>query len=442
MDDALENLVRTTGGGTYGVTPAGFVPKPVSRLVDEHLAAARVLFGASVDLTSGSALRKLCELMALSDARLWETQQLMFRATSASTAVGDALSAHGAQLGIPRPFLRARTSITFVLTSDLPAGTTSVHLPLGTRVRTPGGADFFLTDPVTLTSAARRQSVGVRSFLPGPGGDVDPGTDGTQKIDRFHPDDSRPAEARALPAGLLVIEHTQAATGGAELLDDESYRALLLDVPRNVWSADALRLAVLRVPGVRQAVVHDGYGGLDIDHTIFGNVSFFERLFSQERDLGSPYFVTVMVAPDVGAVWEGPQGLLARVRSALDAVRPVGILPAITPVTEVFVGMQATVYTAGVPTAGHEALVQRVRSRLDRYVGALEIGEPVRFSEFVWAVMEEPGVADVKDLRLRRSPALEQVSAAADVLDPGADVAIGAGEVATLVLDPGRIEVR
>lgn len=441
MDDALEALVRTTGDATYGITAGGFVPKPVSRLVDEHLAAARVLFGARADLTSGSALRKVCELMALSDARLWETQHLLYSSVFVSSATKDALSALGAQLGVPRPFLRSTTTVTFVLTGDLPAGMTSVRLPLGTRLRSASGADFFLTEAVTLTSSARRGRVVVRSFLPGPAGDVDP-ADATQRLDRFHPLDARASEARALAPGLLVIEHTQAATGGSRLLDDEAYRALLLDVPRNVWSPEHLRLAVLRVPGVRQAVVHDGYGGLDVDHTIFGNVSFFERLFSQERDLGSPYFVTVMVAPGPGAVWEGPDGLDARVRAVLDEVRPVGILPAVMPVTEVFVGMQAVLSTEGVPTSGYDALVERVRGRLERYVDGLGIGEPVRHSEFVWAVMEEPGVTDVKDLRLRRSPSLTDVGSPADVLGAGEDVGVGASEVATLVLDRAQIEVR
>lgn len=441
MTDPLEDLVRTTGDDTYGLTPRGFVPKPVARLLDERLAAARVLFGADVDLTSGSVLRKLCELMALSDARLWENQHLLYRSTSVSTAVGDALSALGAQLGLPRPFLRATTTITLALTGELPAGTTRVDLSLGTRVQTPAGVDFFLTDDVALTSSARRADVRVRAFRPGPDGDIDPTRGADQALARFHPADGRAAQARGLPDGLLVIEHTVAARGGTTLLDDEAYRTMLLDHPRNVWSPDSLRLAALRVPGVRQAVVRDGYGGLDIDHTVFGNVSFFERLFSQERDLGSPYFVSVMIAPDVGALWEGPDGLYAQVRAALDTVRPVGILPAISPVTEVFLGMQATVYTDGIPVADRGALVARVRHRLTRYVGSLDIGEPVRHSEFVWAVMEEPGVADVKALRLRRSPAVASPGAGVDVLPAGTDVVVGPSEVATLVLDPELVEV-
>ena len=71
-ESELERVVRTTAAGKdYGITRAGFVPKPVARLLEEKVAAARQLFGASVDLTSGSALRSLLELVAVEEARTW-----------------------------------------------------------------------------------------------------------------------------------------------------------------------------------------------------------------------------------------------------------------------------------------------------------------------------------------------------------------------------------
>ena len=40
----LEALARSSDSGKdYGVTAAGFVPKPLTRLVEEKLAAARML---------------------------------------------------------------------------------------------------------------------------------------------------------------------------------------------------------------------------------------------------------------------------------------------------------------------------------------------------------------------------------------------------------------
>jgi hypothetical protein len=59
------------------------------------------------------------------------------------------------------------------------------------------------------------------------------------------------------------------------------------------------------VAGVRQIVVKNLYGGLDVNHSIFGNFSFAERLVSEQRSLGNPYLVTVLVAAEEAAVWDG-----------------------------------------------------------------------------------------------------------------------------------------
>ena len=64
----LDVLTRSTASGlSYGVTSAGFVPKPIARLLAEKIALARELFGADVDLTSGSALRTLLELQCVEE---------------------------------------------------------------------------------------------------------------------------------------------------------------------------------------------------------------------------------------------------------------------------------------------------------------------------------------------------------------------------------------
>src|SRR2546430_13724333 len=62
------------------------------------------------------------------------------------------------------------------------------------------------------------------------------------------------------------------------------------------------------VPGVRQVTVRDGWGGLDLSQSIFGDFDFIERLFAAERDLASPYFATVLVAPTDAAIWSRPVG--------------------------------------------------------------------------------------------------------------------------------------
>ncbi len=452
VDIPLEELMRTTASGRgYGITATGFVPPSVSRLLDEKLAAARLLFGDDLDLTSGSPTRKLCELMALEEARVWEHLGSYYADSFVATATGDALSMLGDELGIARPHHRAAGQVTVKLDADLPAGTVEVDLPRGTRVLTSGGHDYFLQGTVHLDSGTKKQDVAVTAFSPGPEQNLDAATP-TQVLDRFNELDGRSAVVRAVASAagqdVVAIEHKSATTGGETYWDDESYRDLLLSYPRNLWTPDAVRVAVALVPGVRQVVVKDLYGGLDINQSIFGNFSFLERLFSEERSLGDPYYFTVLVAPGEGALWEGPGQLRERVRQAVDTVRPVGILPKIEQASLVGVGFSCTLAVEGLPIPGGTpaavnasaeavALKSRILDRVRRYVGALGIGEPVRYSEILWAVMEEPGVVDAKSLRLKRYPAQVGVAGVAPG-DPQAyaaeqDIVVTPTEIAELV---------
>lgn len=463
MSGELERVARTTAvDKAYGITDAGFVPKPVARLLEEKIAAARELFGPSVDLTSGSALRTVLELVAVEESRLWTHLGQLFADSHVCTATGEALSRLGAELGIARPFHRATGRVTIAVESDLPADLPELVLPRGSRLRARGGTEVFLTGTVRLTDADRSADAPVTAFLPGPSGDLDPAAtvdgDTPGLIDRFSPVDARVARAAALLAeGALSVTHQEALTGGSRQWADEPYRDLLLAAPRTIWTPDAVRIAVALVPGVRQVIVKDLYGGLDINQSIFGNFSFAERLFAEQRGLGSPYFVTVLVAPEEAAVWDGPGQLAERVREAVDTVRPIGIAPSVEQASLVGVGFQARLVVEGLPvatgpggSAGPEvaALLGRITDRVRRYVGRLRIGEPVRFSEVMWALMNEPGVVDARDLRLLRYPPLlaDLDLATAGPLTPtaagcGQDVEIGPAEVAVLVDDPDTVTV-
>lgn len=456
MSDAdipLEELMRSTATGRpYGITATGFVPPSVSRLLEEKLAAARLLFGTDLDLTSGSTIRKLCELMALEDARVWEHLRSYYADSFVATATGDALSMLGAELGIDRPHHRATGQVTVKLAADLPAEFNRIELPRGTRILTSGGHDYFLDGSVHLDNGTKKQDVAVMAFAPGPEHNLDP-DEAIQVLDRFNEQDHRSAAVRnvaaAADADVVVLEHKTATSGGEAYWDDESYRDLLLSYPRNLWTPDAVRIAVALVPGVRQVLVKDLYGGLDINQSIFGNFSFVERLFSEERSLGEPYYFTVLVAPGEGAIWEGPGQLRDRVRLAIDTVRPVGILPKIEQAALVGIGFSCTVAVEGLPIPGGTAsavnssteavsLKGRILDRVRRYVGALGIGEPARYSEILWAVMEEPGVVDTKQLRLRRYPARVSATGTMAGGQPQTfaaeeDIAIAPTEIAELI---------
>jgi hypothetical protein len=457
----LDALARSTAGGLdYGVTAAGFVPKPVARLLDEKIALARALFGADVDLTSGSALRTMLELVSVEDARMWSHLGLTFDDSSVATARGDALSRLGAELGLPRPFHRATGSVQLALTGALPPSTPELALPRGSRLRSRNGTVVFLAEAVRLDANATTTTAPVTAFEPGPGGDLDPNTqvagDTPGLIDGFDPADARASVAAGLlTAGTVKITHTAPLAGGNLTWSDETYRDLLLAYPRNLWTPNALRVAASLVPGVRQVVVKDLYGGLDVNQSIFGNFSFAERLFSEQRSLGNPYFVTVLVAAEEAAVWDGPGQLAERVKEAVDNVRPIGIAPSIEQALQVGIGFRVRISVDGLPSSGSGPapgavtdLVGRIADRVRRYVGQLHIGEPVRYSEVIWAVMNEPGVTDARDLHLLRYPPRLTADVlgggqAYDVqqLEVGEDVTIGPAEVPVLVTDPSDVVV-
>jgi len=433
-------IARTTGSPGFGLTPEGFLPKPFGRLLAEKLALARARFGDELDLGSGSAIRKLLEISALEDARTWSALAAIYDDSFVTSARGDALSRLGEELGLPRPFLEARGRVKLKLQGALPAGVAELTIPRGARMLTPGRHHAATDESAVLSSTSPEVEVAVAAFYPGPDGNLDPSS-APQKLDSFNPADTmltelfdaqRAAQAAGAPFSV-AIDHTAALVGGELQWPDQRYRTLLLRAPRSLWTAEALEVAVSLVPGVRQVHVRDGWGGLDIQQSIFGNFNFIQRVFGSERDLGSPYFLTILVAPTPAAIWSGPYGLGASVEQAIEDLRPIGIFPLVEEAEEVGIGIAAEILVRGLPlpsgaqadvnaSAPAIALKARLLERVRRYVDELGFGEPVRASEVVWALMSEPGVADVRALRLLRyPPGFDEVDFAADQSAPAAE---------------------
>ena len=444
-------VLRATGTDDVGVTTSGFVPKSFARLLAEKLALAQGVFGSDVDLTAGSVVRKLLEISALEDARTWAAVGAAWDDAFVTSATGEALSRLGAELSLPRPFSEAAGSVRLQLSGTLPTGTANVSIPWGSRLLTSGGHDVATAEDVVLDPVQPVRDVAVVAFLPGPEGDLDPavvdaGGAHPQRIDRWNMLDDGLADYSALAAGSGVqvqVQHTRPLTGGTSRWPDDRYRTLLLRAPRSLWTADALQVAVSLVPGVRQVLVRDAWGGLDLDQSIFGNFSFLERVFSAERDLASPYYVTILVAPTPAAIWDGPEGLQAQVRAAVEDLRPLGIFPSVVQGETAAVSFAADVLVAGVPLPGGgdrvvnasdaaATLKQRLSDRVRRYVGGLSFGEPVRAAEVVHGLMDEPGVVDVRNLTLVRAPVLVDDDVPAELVGPGDDlvraVRLGVGE--------------
>ena len=465
-------VLRTSGTSDFGLGPDGFRPKPFARLLAEKLALARALFGDDLDLTSGSALRKLIEITALEDARTWAALAAMYEDGFIVSATGEALGRLGEEVALPRPSLEARGSVRIQLVGQLPQGFSPLVLPRGARLLSAGGHHASLDESVSLSTETPEREVAVTAFYPGPEHNLDPvaaAADGTfpQRLDRWNLDDeslqaslvaaltaaqqaNRPLEVRIL--------HTQRLSGGELRWPDTRYRRLLLQAPRSIWTADALRIAISLVPGVRQVTVRDGWGGLDLNQSIFGNFNFLERVFASERDLGSPYYCTILVAPTPSAIWLGPDGLAASVESAIEDVRPVGILPQVEKAEEVGVGVAGDLVVRGLPlptgsrvqvnaSAPAQELKRRLLARVARYVDALQFGEPVRAAEITWALMSEPGIADVRNLALLRYPPAAPVGGAGGQavapqrFECGQNVDLKVNQVAVLVDDPTGLQV-
>lgn len=465
-----EAVTRSSGAAPYGVTSDGFVPKSFARLLSEKLLLTQQLFGADgvdVDLRSGSLLRKLCELTALEDARHWAAAADVYDASFVSSAHGAALSALGAELGLERPFEAARGQVALQLTAPLAEGDAPLRIPRGARLLTPGGHHAATAETVALSAPGQPRRVPVEAFFPGPEHNLDPATGPGQTLSRWHPDD--PALTGLFDAerdvgldggadpgtALVAIAHEQPLTGGERRWGDARYRQLLLGAPRSLWTLDAVRTAVGLVPGVRRAQVRDALGGLDIYQSIFGNFNFIERLFATERDVASPYYFTILVAPTVAAFWEGEDGLARAIASAVEELRPLGIFPNIERAEEVSVTVRADLSVEGVGLPrGSRAVINaseaaarlkdRLLDRLRGYVEALGFGEPVRAAEATWTLMNEPGVTDVRDLHLVRYPVpFDSIDfderPDADVLPCGANLVLQANQVAVLVDDPTEL---
>lgn len=476
---AIDDVVtRSTGSAQFGVTAAGYLPKPFTRLLAEKIALAQQVVDPDIDLSSGSVVRKLLEIASLEDARTWAALGAAYDDCFVTSATGRALSDLGAELGIARPFQCATGTVTLTVSGTVPAAVAPLTIPRGARLTTSGGHRVALASTVVVNVGTTSVAAPVVSVDPGEVGNLDPSKDDgagghPQRLDRWETADAKLTAlleaddaaglapgASATGTGLVRIQHTAALTGGEVPWDDAPYRAILLRAPRGLWSVDAIAATVALVPGVRQVAVRDGWGGLDLSQSIFGDFDFIERLFAAERDIASPFFVRVLVAPTDAAIWDGPGGLRAAVETAVRDVRPVGIFPEVVEADQVYVAVQADVVTRGLtlPTGSPDvvnanpaavALKARLVERLHGVVDGLALGEPVRVAAVLHALMSEPGVTDVVHLRLVRYPrevdrmgSTMGVDATPQVLGRDENLTLAGDQIAVLVDRPDLVVVR
>lgn len=426
----------------FGVTQDGFVLKPLDVIVGESFERARAVF-PDVDLTNTSPLRKILETAAAEDGELWKRLEDLYYANFVSTAVGDTLDLLGEDIGAERAPLPSTGTIKVTL--ERPASNRQYVLPEGAIVVTDEPVRTYGTvAPVLLDERDSIAEVGVVAFEPGPDGDVDAGE--IADIDPTY----KSIFLGDLGSAKFRVTNPAPISGGTKTEADETYRDRLLGFARSMWTVDAVAQAALQVSGVVDVVLSDPLGGVDVSQSYFDLFNFDQRAFSSERRVGEPYFFTVVVAHDFRVPWRtigSVQGIFERVTAAVDRVRPIGIHANVVEADHIEIGVRATLVVA--PGSDGAALLASARQRLAAGIGALRLGDDVRYAQVVRAFLDQTGVLDVQGLHLRRFPAAFGRISFGDVpfqrsvveAAVGENLAMGPTELATFVAGGDVLDV-
>ena len=190
----------------FGITPGGFVVKPLQDILNDKAALAQAAFGPDVDLRSTSALRKLLDVSSAEDLELWKLAEALYYSSFLSTASGTALDLLGDDLGVARRFLTAQGAVTFTLSGQTPGRT--YNLPPGTLVETDAPVQRFRTlAAVALSDQATTATAAVEATARGPAGNVAAGA--INKINAAF------AQVKlSLGAAQVAVNNANPTTGG------------------------------------------------------------------------------------------------------------------------------------------------------------------------------------------------------------------------------------
>ncbi|MFI6704344.1 baseplate J/gp47 family protein [Streptomyces sp. NPDC050509] len=427
---------------TFGVTDEGFVLKGFDVILAESRTRTLAALGQNLDLSPTSPLGKLLEVGAQEDAELWKALEDLYYAQFPATATGASLDLLGDDAGLPRQGGRRGGDVTLTLGGSAPGRTYVV--PQGTILLTTGPdvRAFATTAPVELAAGAPSRTVRVLALEPG---DAEVPA---AAVNDVHPDDRAQYLADWAPATLTVGN----AGPLTELVteDDDAYRARLIALPYALWTPDAVQQAALRVPDVIDARVSDPFGGIDVSQAYFGSFDFGGRTFTEDRRIGEPYFAEVAVAHRGLRPWDtrtGPGGVTVTgvhdlVAQEVDRVRPIGIHVNVVEADHIDIAVRAEIVLIHGFDSG--PVIDRIRARLAAEIGRLRLGDDVLYARVMCAVVDQPGVQDVRRLHLRRCPPafgrfgfggvpyqLATVEAAV-----GESLAMGPTEMAVFATDP------
>jgi uncharacterized phage protein gp47/JayE len=427
----------------FGVTPDGFVLKGIDRIVADQQARARDMFGDDVDLTSGSALRKVLDAVSWDTHELWRGMEAQFYANFVTTASGANLDLLGTDVGLTRRQLPATGEVLLTLGGGAPGR--RYVLPEGTVVVTAAAPvlAFRTVAPVVLDSDPPALPVGVRAVGRGPAGNL-----AAQQALQLDPG----WVALHLNLGSATVTPTNPNPfAGGELAEpDADYRARLLGLPRTLWTPDAVLAQILDLDGVRDAALFDPLGGVDVSQSYFSMFLFGGRAFAKPRQVGSPYYFDIVVATEPGWPWRtggGPvPGVYDTVLETVRQWRPASIFPNVTQADVVDVGIRATL----VVQAGHDqdAIRTNLLDAVHASVDSLRLGRGVLYSDVMLLARTAPGVIDVQNLHLRRCPpAFDGITLGEPAFGESVEMAVGENltllprEVAQFSIDSQLIDI-
>lgn len=428
---------------TFGVTEEGFVVKGLDLILSESLDRARQVFGPNIDLTATSVLRKILETDAAEKSEIWKRAEDLYYSNWSSTAFGDNLDLLGEDVGLQRRNLFAQGLVKLTIQSPAPAR--KYLFPEGTTVVTgPPVRAFRTRSPVTLSAASPSAEVATQAFDRGVAGNMP--ANSVVGVDPVY----QSIYLNFGPGVSAKAENPTPFTGGEAEESDEVYRARLLGLPRNLWTLESVRRAVLEVDGVIDALLFDPVGGVDVSQSYFNLFNFSERVFSAERRLGEPYFFDIVVAHEFAWPWRtqgAAPGIFERVVTASDRVRPVGIFPNIVQANHIEVGFQADVTIQ--PGFDAKSVPAAIKERVAAELSSLKLGADVLYSQVMRSIVDHPAVLDVQNLRLRRCPAaFGRISFGGVPLQdnpveaaPGENLVLGPTEIAFTSFDSELIDV-
>lgn len=386
----------------FGVTATGFRLKRLDQITADQQARARLMFGDDVDLTSGSALRKVLDTVAWQSQELWRAMEAQYYSNFVTTAQGPSLDLLGTDLGSPRQNMLATGDALLTLSNNPPRRT---HvLPEGTVIETVAAPHlrFRTLAPVTLSDDQTAATVSVQAMERGPASNL-------PALQLLQIDAAYAALSLNLGSAVVTPTNPKAFAGGDFFEPDADYRLRLLGFPRTLWTVDSVLEAVVAIEGVRDAAVFDPLGGVDVSQSYFNMFLFGERAFSLDRVLGSPYYFDVVIATDPGYPWTTITKNGITIPGAYDQavdkirqVRPVSIFPNIVEANQVEIGLRATIVVGG--GQDKDAARGQIIDSIHTKVNQLGLGRSVLYSDIMLLARTAPGVVDVRNLHLRRCP--------------------------------------